>query len=93
MSFRGIFLCFRGVYKMSIFEEFAEKWPSLFVARGEIEEFTEGMYKASTLNTFDAKGDGVSPRYRMGRRVFYRVSDLVAWGNGRKKGKNGENNV
>lgn len=75
---------------MSIFEEFAEKWPSLFVARDEVGNFTEGMYKAASLNTFDAKGDGVSPRYRMGRRVFYRVPDLVEWGNNRNKNKNGD---
>jgi hypothetical protein len=61
------------------FERLKEKWPSPFVSRDRIGEFTEGMFKQRSLNTMDARGDGISPRYRRGAKVFYEVDDVIAW--------------
>lgn len=62
------------------FEKLKDDWPSPFVARDKIGEFTKGMYKSSSLSTFDASGDGIRRRFKLGRRkVFYLVSDVIEW--------------
>lgn len=70
------------------FEKLKDDWPSPFVARDKIEEFTQGMYKSSSLNTFDAVGKGISPRFRFGSKIFYRVKDVLKWLGERKCLKN-----
>ena len=64
---------------MDELEKLKEKWPSPFVSRDRISEFTEGLFKQSSMNTIDARGDGITPRYRIGNRVFYRTSDVIEW--------------
>lgn len=68
-------------------DKLAEDWPSPFVARCKISEFTHGLYKQSSMNTFDARGDGISHRYKIGSKIFYRVDDVTNW---LKKKKLGE---
>jgi hypothetical protein len=65
--------------KRSALNKLKEKWPSPFVSRDRIEEFTEGLFKQTSMSTLDARGDGISPRYRIGNRVFYRTSDAIDW--------------
>ena len=57
-------------------DKLAEDWPSPFVARSEMENFTKGLYKPRSMNTFDARGDGIRNRYRIGNKIFYRVENL-----------------
>lgn len=64
---------------MDELDKLKEKWPSPFVSRDRIEEFTEGMFKQRSMNTFDARGDGITPRYRRGAKVFYEVEDVINW--------------
>jgi len=64
---------------MEELDKLKEKWPSPFVSRDRISEFTEGMFKRSSMNTLDARGNGISPRYRIGNRVFYKTSDVISW--------------
>lgn len=61
------------------FEKLKDDWPSPFVARDKIEEFTKGMYKSSSLNTFDSRGDGIKSRFKMGAKIVYRVRDVINW--------------
>ncbi|MDR2157898.1 MAG: hypothetical protein LBO02_01110 [Holosporaceae bacterium] len=56
-----------------------EKWPSPFVSRDRVSEFTNGMFKQRSLNTMDARGDGITPRYARGAKIFYEVDSVVLW--------------
>jgi hypothetical protein len=60
-------------------DELAEKWPSPFVSRNRFEEFSGGLFKAGSMNTLDARGDGITTRYRRGSKIFYEVPDAIAW--------------
>jgi hypothetical protein len=31
------------------------------------------------MATFDALGDGINTRYRRGSKIFYEVTDAIAW--------------
>ena len=75
---------------MSELDKLKEKWPSPFVSRDRIWEFTEGMFKQRSMNTLDARGDGVTPRYRRGAKVFYEVDDVIKWLKTRVKQRNKE---
>ena len=56
-----------------------EDWKSPLVARTKIEEFTKGAYKANTFAVYDSTGDGVAPRFRLNKKIFYFVTDVVSW--------------
>jgi hypothetical protein len=73
------------------FEKLKEKWPSPFVSRDRIGEFTEGILKQTSMNTLDARGTGIQKRYRIGNRVFYETDSVVDWLKTRAKtgGNNG----
>ena len=60
-------------------KQIQEDWPSPFVARCKIGEFTKGMYKAVSMNTFDASNKGINERYKLRKTVFYKVEDVVNW--------------
>jgi len=60
------------------FRELAERWPSAIVARHEVERFTGGLISGRSMANLDCLGEG-PPRSKMGRKVFYRVEDLVRW--------------
>jgi hypothetical protein len=65
--------------KFNNLEKLKGKWPSPFVSRDRIEEFTEGFFKQSSMNTMDARGDGINTRYRIRNRVFYEVDEVIKW--------------
>jgi hypothetical protein len=60
-------------------EKLKEKWPSPFVSRDRIEEFTGGLFKQSSMNTLDSMKQGITPRYAKGHKVFYEVDDVILW--------------
>jgi hypothetical protein len=72
-------------------DKLKDKWPSPFVSRDRIGEFTDGILKQSSMNTMDARGDGICPRYRIGNRVFYETERVIDWLKARAKtgGSNG----
>lgn len=57
----------------------ADKWPSHYVARDKVSEFTGGMIKGRTLANLDARGLGPKRFYIGKRRVVYGVEDLITW--------------
>ncbi|MBR1734641.1 MAG: hypothetical protein IJ730_04235 [Alphaproteobacteria bacterium] len=69
-------------------DKLTEDWPSPFVARTEIEKFTKGMYKKSSMNVFDTMGKGIKRRIKIGEKVGYLASDVVSWIKEKKNGKN-----
>jgi hypothetical protein len=70
------------------FENLKEKWPSPFVSRDRIEEFTDGLFKQHSLNVLDARGDGITPRYCRGSKIFYEMDDVITWLKTKTKTKN-----
>ena len=57
----------------------AASWPSPFIAREEVERFTGGAISKKYLSNLDSAGKGIPQRLRVGRKVLYRVTDLVSW--------------
>ena len=64
---------------MSSFESLAAKWPSSFVSRDRVHEFTGGIISQRYLANLDSRGLGPENRVRVGRKVAYPVDDLIAW--------------
>ncbi len=63
----------------TIFQEMAEKWPSVLVARMEIKVFTGGLLDEKTMANYDCQGKGPANRFACGRKVAYPVKDLIEW--------------
>ena len=61
------------------FEGLAERWPSAWVARTEIERFTGGIIKEKYAANLDSQGRGCPGRVRCGRKICYPVAEFVKW--------------
>jgi hypothetical protein len=57
----------------------ADRWPSAYVARQEIENFTGGVMTDKYISWLDLKGKGPKNRVRMGRKIAYPVKELIFW--------------
>ena len=64
---------------MSNFSSMADRWPSSFVARESVSDFSGGILNPRTMANFDSKGVGPSGRVRVGRKIAYPVDSLVCW--------------
>lgn len=73
------------------FQFLKKHWPSGIVARTAVAEFSGGLLDAKTLANLDSIGDG-PPKGRLGRKVFYKVNDLVSWMESRAN-RRGEDHV
>ena len=60
------------------FQSLAAKWPSEFVAREKVAEFSGGILHPRTMANLDALGKGPR-RFRVGGKVAYFVKDLCNW--------------
>ncbi|MEA2082830.1 MAG: hypothetical protein U9O82_01025 [Thermodesulfobacteriota bacterium] len=63
---------------MSDLQFLKKNWPSAIVSRTAIYEFSGGIFSEKYLANLDSIGKGPK-RGRIGRKVFYKVDDLVAW--------------
>ena len=61
------------------FSKMADRWPSPFIARGEVEKFTGGIVNPRYLANLDSAGKGPSGRFRVGRKIAYPVVEFLAW--------------
>lgn len=61
------------------FQSLADKWPSAFVARQEIQRFSGGIINGKYIANLDSQGAGPSGRVRIGRKIAYPVNELVRW--------------
>ena len=57
----------------------ADSWPSPFVTRNKIAEFSGGMVTPVSMAVFDSKGKGVADRFIVNRKTCYPVDSLVQW--------------
>ncbi len=64
---------------INILEKLNKEWKSPFVARSEIENFTQGRYKASTFNTYDGAGRGILRQIRLNNKIAYLKKDILEW--------------
>lgn len=62
-----------------VFKEQAAKWPSTWVSRREIENFTGGAVSAKFMANCDSAGVGPGGRFKIGRSVCYPVNELLVW--------------
>ncbi len=64
---------------MPDFSSLAEKWPSSFVSRDKVSDFSGGIILPQTIKNLDCKGTGPAGRLRIGRKIAYPVSSLIEW--------------
>ncbi len=63
----------------SAFQCLVDKWPSTFVARSEVKNFSGGALTEGYLANLDSQGKGPKGRVRCGRKILYPVNELVEW--------------
>ena len=64
-------------------KDLASRWPSPFVARTEIKNFSGGLISEKYLANLDSQGAGPAGRFKIGRKVGYPVDSLIRWLEGR----------
>jgi hypothetical protein len=64
---------------ISVLRSVAERWPSTFVVRNSIREFTGGLYSPGYLANCDSKGIGPEGAFLIGRQKVYPVDSLCNW--------------
>jgi len=67
------------------FDRMAAKWPSEFIARCKIAEFTGGMLSSKSMANYDSLGEGPGGRIKIGRKSGYIKPPLVEWLKSRAK--------
>ncbi len=67
------------------FSSLAQKWPSPYVARQEVEKFTGGMVSIKYLANLDCQGLGPKRRVKVGRKIAYPVQSVIEWMESRAK--------
>jgi hypothetical protein len=65
-------------------QSLADKWPSSYVARQEVKQFSGGIISEKYLANLDCQGRGPA-RIKVGRKIAYRADDLVTWLEARSK--------
>ncbi|MBM4338807.1 MAG: hypothetical protein FJ110_04625 [Deltaproteobacteria bacterium] len=65
------------------FSILAKTWPSPFVARTEVRNFSGGLIDSKTLANMDSQGAGPEGRFRIGRKIGYPVQSVIKWLEGR----------
>jgi len=60
------------------FYSMAAKWPSSFVSREKVSEFSGGILNPRTLANLDCQGEDPK-RIRVGRKIAYEVNELCNW--------------
>ena len=60
-------------------KELVSRWPSSFVARVEIRNFSGGLISEKYLANLDSQGAGPKGRFKIGRKVGYPVSSMIEW--------------
>ena len=66
-------------YNEPDFSEMAKRWPSTYVARDRVDEFTGGILHPRTLSNLDAKKIGPPEKIRIGRKIAYPVAQFIEW--------------
>lgn len=65
------------------FEHLADKWPSAWVERSLLWEFSGGLIHPHSMRNYDSRGCGIENKTKIGRKVAYPVADVINWLNRR----------
>ena len=57
----------------------AERWPTTFLVRAKVTEFTGGLIAVGTLANADSAGTGPEGSFRVGRQVCYNTEKFCDW--------------
>lgn len=63
----------------NLIESLAARWPSAWVARTDVRDFSGGLISEKYIANLDSSGDGPEGRFRVGRKICYPVSSLCSW--------------
>lgn len=61
------------------FSALLDRWPSAWVARTKIQEFSGGIITEKYLANLDSQGRGPVGRVRIGRKIAYPANEIVRW--------------
>lgn len=64
---------------IKVLRKLAEKWPSTFVARSEIFEFSGGLVASGTAANNDSAQTGIPGAFRVSRKIAYPVDSAIEW--------------
>lgn len=64
---------------MDELDKLKEKWPSPFVRRVDLEKFSCGLIKCSSMRTLDCEGTGIKGKMTINSKVAYPVDEVIAW--------------
>jgi hypothetical protein len=62
-----------------IFSSLRDRWPSTFISRDRVSEFTGGAINPRTLANLDSLGKGPAGRFRLGKKVCYPMESFITW--------------
>ena len=65
------------------FSNMATRWPSDYVSRERIGDFTGGLIHPRTMANLDCLGEGPAEKIRLGKKIAYPVPALIQWLNRR----------
>ena len=65
------------------FSNMANRWPSDYVSRERISDFTGGLIHPRTMANLDCLGEGPAEKIRLGKKIAYPVPVLIQWLNKR----------
>lgn len=63
----------------NLLSDLGDKWPSKWVSRQSIGEFSGGILNPRTMANFDTRGLGPGGRVRIGKKVAYPVQKVIQW--------------
>jgi predicted DNA-binding transcriptional regulator AlpA len=61
-----------------LLDRMAANWPSEFIARKKIEEFSGGLMSGKTVANYETRKDG-PPKVKLGRLAGYPKQEFVNW--------------
>ncbi len=72
------------------FEGMKKRWPSDYVARERVGDFTGGLIHPRTMANHDSRREGPGKKIRLGKKIAYPVDELVKWLNDRLETSKGD---
>ena len=63
----------------NLLSDLGDKWPSKWVCRRSIGNFSGGILNPRTMANFDTRGIGPKGRVRIGKKVAYPIQEVIQW--------------
>lgn len=63
----------------ALVKSLADAWGKPIVPRGQIKQFTGGLYEPSYFGNLDSTGEGVPGAFNLGRQKVYPTGNLCDW--------------